>query len=300
MMIFNRPAFLLRAAVIGLALCLVQGAQGRAADLVIGQQPSTEHRILAEITRQVLTSKGIGNSLQPEAEAGQIRKDLLAGDVDIAWDSTWQAYTGYHGASARKTPDAITDDLRQLDRRNGLVWLNRSQVNSRHALAVNLDVAAEICLRSMEDLASLIRNGARLRLASDQACAQSADCLPALQRAYGFTLPKDQVEILPADETTESLRNRSADIAVITASDGRVAAYDLEILTDDRGVIADQFLLPVIRAQALATNPAIEAVMNRIVSVLDTEAMQDLQYRIDVIGQPVEAVARYFIASQSL
>ena len=268
--------------------------------LVIGGKAYTEQYVIAEITRQMLEREGIESVVRVGYATDQIRQAQLAGKVDITWDYTWTGYAFHLGFTEFKPADEVLQIVREADQEVGLVWLERSNAKNSFSFAVNLDFAAEACIHSLPDLAEALRNGVKLRLASDQECHKREDCLLRAQRAYDFQFPDEQIQVMNVADTYEALRERRADVGVVYATDGKIPAYDLEILEDPEGAFAEYFLVPVVRADALEKEPRVRAVLEKIARAMDTVTSQDLHYRVDVIGQPISQVAEFFIASKGL
>jgi glycine betaine/choline ABC-type transport system substrate-binding protein len=64
-----------------------------------------------------------------------------------------------------------------------------------------------------------------------------ADGLRPLERAYGFEFGRNQVVRLDTNMIYQVMHNlQNVDVGLVFATDGRVAAYDLQLLTDDRGL----------------------------------------------------------------
>ncbi|MEL6979117.1 MAG: glycine betaine ABC transporter substrate-binding protein [Pseudomonadota bacterium] len=291
-------ASMLLASALTLGLAASAAAQSRS--FVVGGKAFTEQYVLAEITKQLLEKAGVPARTRVGYGTDTIREAQLAGEVDIAWDYTWTGYSMHLGFTEPRDPDAALAEVRETDRANGLIWLERSSVNNTYALAVNLDFAAENCIHSVEDLAQALRNGAAFRMASDQECHKRADCLLGAERAYNFKVAPERIAVMNVAETHEALRERRAEIAVVYTTDGKIPAYDLELLEDPRGVFNAYYLVPVVSARALEEEPRLKPILERIARSLDTATSQDLHYRVDIVGQPVDQVARYFIASKGL
>ncbi|MEO1328422.1 MAG: glycine betaine ABC transporter substrate-binding protein [Pseudomonadota bacterium] len=299
----RRRALTVMAGLGGAALAaphLLGRAVAQSRPLVIGGKAFTEQYVLAEITKQLLEKNGVASQTRVGYSTTAIREAQLGGEVDLSWDYTWTGWAVHHGRDGYRPPDEILSELRRLDQPEGLVWLQRSDVNNTYALAINLDFAAESCIHSMPDLAQALRNGLRLRLASDQECHQREDCLLGAQNAYNFVFPTEDIEVMNVADTYEALRERRAEVAVVYTTDGKIPAYDLELLQDPESVFAEYFITPVARTDAVAQAPIVQDALNRIARALDTATSQDLHYRVDVVGQPVDQVARYFISAKGL
>ena len=295
----GRKALVALAAASLIFVSVAAHAQQRAR-LVIGGKAYTEQYVLAEITRQMLEREGLTSQVRVGYATDQIREAQLAGKVHITWDYSWTGYAFHLGNTEYRPIDEVMQIVRSTDRDSGLIWLERSDVDNSYAFAVNLDFAAEACIHSMADLAEALRNGVKLRLASDQECHKREDCLLRAQRAYDFQFDPDQIQVMNVADTYEALRERRADVAVVYRTDGKIPAYDLELLEDPEQVFVQRYLVPVVREDVLRDEPRIRAILEKIARALDTATSQDLHYRVDVIGQTIPQVAEYFITSKGL
>ena len=281
-------------------LAALAAAPATARTFTIGGKAFTEQYVLAEITKQMMEKAGLQARTRVGYATDKIRQAQLAGEVDISWDYSWTGYRLHLGFADAKDPDEALRIVRETDSENGLIWLTRSSVKNGSALAVNLDYAAEKCIHSVDDLAQAIRNGLKVRFASDQECHKREDCLIGMQRAYDFKIPKAQIDVMNVAETHEALHERRADVGVVYITDGKIPAYDLELLEDPKAVTNANYLTPVVASRALEEEPRIRAILEKIAGALDTETSQDLHYRVDIVGQPVEQVAAYFISAKGL
>lgn len=282
------------------ACALLGAAAAEARTFVVGGKAFTEQYVLAEITKQMLERSGLEAQTRVGYATDKIRQAQLAGDVDIYWDYSWTGYQIHHGFTEPRGADEALRMVREADLENGLVWLKRSRAQNSFALAVNLDFAAENCIHSMQDLAQAIRNGLKVRLASDQECYKREDCLLGAQRAYDFAIPQDRVEVMNVAQTHEALRERRAEVAVVYSTDGKIPAYDLELLEDSKTAFNPYYLVPVITSSALEEEPRLREIIEKIADALDTSTSQELHYRVDIVGQSVEQVAKYFITAKGL
>ncbi len=283
------------------APALLRRAEAQASTpLVVGGKAFTEQYVLAEITKQLLEREGVPARTRVGYATDAIRAAQLSGEVDLSWDYTWTGWAFHHQQQGYRAPDEALAAVRRLDADNGLVWLERSDVNNTYAVATNLDYAAEACIHSMPDLAQAVRNGLQIRLASDQECHRRVDCWLRAEDVYGFEFPRDRILVMNVADTYEALRERRAEMAIVYTTDGKIPAYDFEVLTDPESVFAEYYLVPVARADAVRRAPVAQGILNRISAALDTATSQDLHYRVDVVGQPIDQVARYFISLKSL
>jgi osmoprotectant transport system substrate-binding protein len=124
--------------------------------------------------------------------------------------------------------------------------------------------------------------------------------LPAMQDTYGFELNADQTVILSGGDTAATIQaaargTSGVNAAMVYGTDGGVGATGLVVMEDDKGVQPVYEPAPIVRAEVLAEYPSIPEVLNPIFEGLDMATLQKLNGRIQVGGEPAEAVARDYL-----
>ncbi|WBA42838.1 ABC transporter permease/substrate-binding protein [Hymenobacter canadensis] len=125
-----------------------------------------------------------------------------------------------------------------------------------------------------------------------------ADGLPGLRQAYGLgRLPS--VVLAPA-LVYEAARSANVDLIDGYSTDGRIKAYHLRVLHDDRHVFPPYFAAPVVRAGLLTEHPELRAVFGMLAGQLSDSVMTDLNYRVDYLHEEPRAVALAFLRRRGL
>ncbi len=84
------------------------------------------------------------------------------------------------------------------------------------------------------------------------------------------------------------------------STDGRLKAFDLVVLDDDKKIFPPYYVAPVIREDVLKKYPEVENVLNQLAGHINDSIMTDLNYRVDYLKQSPDKVARDFLMEQSL
>jgi osmoprotectant transport system permease protein len=84
------------------------------------------------------------------------------------------------------------------------------------------------------------------------------------------------------------------------STDGRLKAYDLRILKDDKGIFPPYYAAPVIRKQFLQAYPEVGPVLNALAGHINDSTMTALNYKVDQLKQRPEKVARDFLQKEGL
>jgi osmoprotectant transport system substrate-binding protein len=152
----------------------------------------------------------------------------------------------------------------------------------------------------LSDLAKSYNDGQHLVMALDAEFPRRPDGLPALEKAYGFSMTRDERRSMNSGLTYQALRDGLVDLALVFATDGRVKAFNFRLLTDDKGAFPSYDLVPVVRTSILKANPGIEKPLNDLSAKLNNDVMQTLNAKVDVSRKSIKDVARNFLADNGL
>lgn len=297
-------------AALGVALGTAAAGSAVAADtLTVASKIDTEGALLGSMMVQALESAGyeVENKVQL-GPTNIVRSAILAGEIDL-----YPEYTG-NGAFFTKTADdpvwkdadAGYEKIKQMDlEQNDLVWLPPANANNTWAIAVRGDTARELGLKTMGDFGKWVKEGGQVKLAGSAEFVESAAALPSFQQAYDFTLNQDQLLVLSGGNTAATIRaaaekTSGTNAAMVYGTDGAIAAADLVVMDDPKGVQMVYEPAPVVRKEVLDADPKIAEVLNPIFAALDRETLQTLNGKIQVDGLPPKQVARDWLESKNL
>lgn len=84
------------------------------------------------------------------------------------------------------------------------------------------------------------------------------------------------------------------------STDGRLKAYDLVVLDDDKHIFPPYYAAPIVRDDALKKFPDLEPTLNLLSGKINDSVMTVLNYRTDYLHQSPERVARDFLVANKL
>ena len=272
------------------------------ARLTVASKQDTEQRVLGQITGLVL--KAAGATVRDHTGiSGSIgaRQSMLSGAADAMYDYTGTAWITYLGhTSPVADPPAQWRAVRDEDARNGLTWLPMARLNNTYAFAVNRANAARYRLRSLSDVAALARRSPSvLTVCADNEFAVRDDGLPGVLRAYGISVPKSRIMTMDAGLIyTQVAAGIPCLIGDVYATDGRIEADRLTVLTDDRHFFPDYNAAPVIYGRTLRRYPQLAGLLGPVTARLTTDEARRLGARVDVQGEDPREVAKSWLIDQ--
>ena len=260
--------------------------------VAIGSKNFTEQLILGELMAQVI-EKYTGLTVQRRFNLGGTmicHGALVSGEIDLYPEYTGTGLTAILKAPATSDPEKALDMVRQAyETRFNATWLQPFGFNNTYALTVRREDALAHGWCTISDM---VRSGPGLRAGFTAEFAERPDGYPGLKKRYGL----DFLEIKDLDPAImyQAMANREVDVICAFATDGRIAAYDLAPLEDDRGFFPPYQAVPVVRKDCLRSCPRVAEALSLLAGRLDNAAMQRLNFQVDGKGmQPADVAERF-------
>lgn len=285
---------------LSLAGTVVPTAAAQENELVVGGKNFTEQQLISSITTQYLDHLGYDVDRRAGMGSSVLRQAQENGQVDLYWEYTGTSLIVYNDVEEKLGPDEAYARVKELDAEKGLVWLEPSGVNNTYALAMRAEDAEERGIATISDLATVVNDGAELVFASNAEFYARDDGLRPMQETYGFSFGRANIKRMDTGLTYSALRDEQVDVAIATTTDGRLSAFNLTVLEDDKGFFPPYAMTPVVSQQALDENPDLETQLNELSARLDDDSMRQLNERVDVDRQTVEDVAEDFLIDEGL
>ena len=307
--LFSRSCLALGAA-LSLMAAALSAPQAQTRDkVVVASKIDTEGGLLGHMIAVVLEKQGI--PVENRVQLGPtkvVRTAILSGEIDI-----YPEYTGngaiFHGMEddpVWKGAASAFETVKRLDReKDRLVWLDRAPANNTWLIAVRGDLARRERLATMDDFAQAAKRPGAIKLAGSAEFVESPAALPSFERTYGFTLPRDQIVILPGGDTAVTMRAAAQQIsgvnaAMVYGTDGAIAALDLVVMEVTKGAQIVYEPAPVVRAAVLEKYPAIRPTLARVFATLSMNQLQSLNAQVAVEGRQPRDVAQTYLQQKGL
>lgn len=283
------------------AASLALFATGAIADTItVGGKAFTEQLILAEMTKQLLESKGYDVEKADGMGTTVVRSALENGAVDLYWEYTGTSLVTFNKVTERLSPEDTYARVKEMDGEKGLVWLAPSKANNTYALAIRPDNAATDGMATLSDLAAAYNADKTVLMATTAEFPKRDDGLLGLQETYGFEAGRANIRPMDGGLVFDALSTGNVDVAVVGATDGRIAAMNLSLLQDDMNFFPNYALVPVVRAEVLEANPDLQGQLEALSATLDDSTMQRLNGMVDVEKKTVEDVATTYLTEQGM
>ncbi|MDX1628105.1 MAG: ABC transporter permease/substrate-binding protein [Fulvivirga sp.] len=126
---------------------------------------------------------------------------------------------------------------------------------------------------------------------------ERGDGYRGLAETYALDLKVNEMEI---GLMYDAVKNESVDVISGFSTDGRIKAFDLISLEDDKNYFPPYHAAPLVRTAVLQQHPEIKNALNRLADQISSEEMAHMNNRVDQAHKDIEVVAREFLSGKDL
>lgn len=270
--------------------------------IVIGSKMDTEGTILGYI--QLLALEDAGLTVEDRIETGPtmiVRQALLFGEIDGYIEYTGTALVNFMKEDNKEilsNANIAYRTIAQWDSSNHhIYWLDAwSGINNTYTVLMRQSEAKARNIEDISDLADFITVGNNIRFGSDHEFTARPDGLTSMLAAYHLTnAPSFHIVNMDAGLVYQILDQKSVDAGIGYSTDGRIAAFNLIRLKDDRNFFPVYNPTPIYREETLRRFPQIEEVLNRIAGTISAEDITEMNYRNDVNLERPKSLAKEWL-----
>ncbi|EGK06864.1 glycine betaine/L-proline ABC superfamily ATP binding cassette transporter, binding protein [Desmospora sp. 8437] len=276
--------------------CSLPGLSGPSHNTVkIGTLNTTESAIVSHIVRLMIEKEthlkvemieNLGSStVQHQA--------LTNGDVDITPTRyTGTDLTGALAMEPEKDPEkALKQVQKEFGKRFDQTWFDSYGFANSYAFTVTRKTAEKENLKTVSDLR---RVASKLSLGVDSSwLKRKGDGYVGFVKTYGFKFSRTfpmQIGLV-----YQAVGSGKMDVVLAYTTDGRLKAFDLVALEDDKQFFPPYDASPVARNDVLKKHPKIRDILERLAGKIDTDTMLELNYEADVNMKEPATVAKEFL-----
>ena len=269
--------------------------------LVVGSKFFTESYILSEMVVLLLEEE----SQQP------VERKLGLGGTQVAFQAlndgkihVYPEYTGTgYAAILKKQGESHPDRVYQIVDRSfrekwGIEWSRPIGFNNTYALAVR---GNDKEFEGVRTLSQLSEKGVEDYIyASPYEFMERKDGQVEFAKKYNFNFTPSQVLAMEAGLMYSAIRDKKVDIIVSYSTDGRIKAYNLRLLEDDKMFFPPYHVSLVAKSEVLRKSPALRQVFKRVENLITEDEMVYMNDQVDRLKREPIDVARAFLEKKGL
>ena len=259
--------------------------------VVVGAKTFTEQYILSRILASQIGDAN-GEPVDVAASLGStVAFDALrTGQIDAYVDYSGTIWsTVMHRDAAHVTRAQVLDGVRRfLQDKYGITLVGALGFENAYALAMRRVQADRLGIRRIGDLAPV---APRLTIGGDYEFFERPEWA-ALRQVYGLSFA--QMRSMDPSLMYQAAARGDVDVISAFSTDGRIAAFDLTVLTDDRGAIPPYDAI-VLAGPRLSRNAAAIEELRRLSGTIDADRMRRMNRAVDQDHADPAAVAAAFL-----
>lgn len=266
--------------------------------IVIGGKNFTEQDILVYLMKYMIEDK---TNLKVEAKpflggTSVVAQALDRGDIQIYAEYTGTALINLLQQPVINDPQEAYDKVKQIYQdQKQLIWLKPFGFNNTYTLTMRADEAKALGIETFSDL---VAKSPDLALGCTQEFLERSDGYQGLQQMYGIKFKS--VNGMDPGLTYAAVRDGKVDVIDGFSTDGRIPAFNLKILKDDKRFFPPYYAAPVVREDVLKAHPEIADALNLLAGKLDDRQMAILNAKVDLEKKDAKDVAREWLKEQGL
>ncbi|MFM1654300.1 glycine betaine ABC transporter substrate-binding protein [Brevibacillus sp. B_LB10_24] len=287
-----------------LGAAMISGCSGAASSdqdtIVIGPQAITETYTLSYMIKHLIEQD---TGLKAEVKEGLantaiVHQAMQKNEVHIS-----PRYVGTDITGVLETEDVPRDRKEAFklvhdafQEKYKMTWFPSYGFENTYAFTVRKDIADKLHLVKVSDLKPYSKD---MKLGTDNGWLERPlDGYPAFKKVYGIefgsTSPMDIGLVYKA------VRNADVDVVLAYSTDARLKEYNLKTLEDDQNFFPPYEICTVANNSILEKHPELKDVLNKLVGLIDSETMTELNYQVDVKQMEPSEVAKNFLISKGL
>jgi osmoprotectant transport system permease protein len=293
----RRPALVLASGAIFVALCVASVAGlargGAARPLRIGAKTFTEQYVLAEVlARQIHRKTGAPTEVLASLGSTVAFDALARGEIDayVEYTGTIRSTLMHRTGAGAGRAAVLAEVGRWLQETHGVGVACSLGFENSYAFALRRALASELGVRRLSDL---VPKAARLRAAADYEFWSRSEWTD-VKRVYDLDFAEKGV--MDPSLLYAAVAGSQVDVITAYSSDGRISAYDLVTLEDDRGAIPPYDAVVLVSRGLGDRRPDVVEALRALAGTIDVLRMRAMNAAVDRDGKSPAAVAEEFLS----
>lgn len=280
-------------------LFLFSAGAGAAEKAVVGSKAFSESIILAEMAAILLEEKGVEVERKTNLGGTKVVFDALkAGDIDFYPEYTGTAYIMLLKRSKKRSPQEVYKIVsKEFASRHGLIWSPPLGFDNTYALAVRADDERFDGAVNISDLSGKVSG---MTLAAPHEFMERKDGFDPFKKRYRLEFGAGNVKAVNSGLMYSAIKNGQADLVMSYSTDGRLGAYNLRVLNDDKNFFPPYGAAFVAREELPEKVPQIKEVFKTLAGKIGEKDMAKLNDLVDRLKREPALVAKNFLVEKGL
>ncbi|MBD3346825.1 MAG: glycine/betaine ABC transporter substrate-binding protein [Chitinivibrionales bacterium] len=267
--------------------------------IIIGTKNFTEQIILGEIMSQLIENR----------MNVPVKRKFNLGGTFICFTALknekldcYAEYTGTGLVAILKEevitePDSLYRKVKEeFKNRWNLLWMPPFGFNNTYTLAMKKSLAESLSISTISDLK---KKSDILKAGFNHEFMGRPDGYPGLVQHYNFKFEKSPRE-MDSGLMYRAIDDGEVDVICSFKTDGKIKAYNLVTLRDDKNFFPPYFAAPLVRNTTVQEYPQLRSVLTSLKGTISDKEMSELNFRVDEKNEDPADVAHSFLLQKDL
>ena len=275
------------------------GTSLKGVSVIVGSKDFTESIVLSKIVKQFILANG-GKVVDKTNIKGSstTREAMVSGDINMYWEYTGTAWLVYQKQTdVNIAPDVLYKKVVAGDKSAKVTWLPMTSFNDTYAWAITKANATKYGVKTYSDLKKLPAGSAW--------CVESEfqsrpDGWAGFKKAYGIADSSITTKVLDTGAIYQATKDGQCMVGEVFATDGRIGALGLMVPAEDLSYFPPYNAALTMTDATAKKYPQLVKALAPIAAKISNATMQNLNARVDVLGEDADTVAKSYLSASGL
>jgi osmoprotectant transport system substrate-binding protein len=268
--------------------------------VVVGSKDFTESIVLSKIVKQMILANG-GTVVDKTNIKGSAttREAMLSGDIDMYWEYTGTAWLVYQKQTdVNISPKDLYKKVVAGDKKNKVTWGPMTSFNDTYAWAITKANATKYGIKTYSDLVKKLPAGSAWCVESE--FQSRPDGWAGFKTKYGISDSNITTKVLDTGAIYQATKDGQCMVGEVFATDGRIGALGLMVPAEDISYFPPYNAALTMPDAVAKKYPQLVKLLAPIAGKISNATMQNLNARVDVLGEDADTVAKSFLSASGL
>ena len=276
------------------------GTSLKGVNVIVGSKDFTESIVLSKIVKQMILANG-GSVVDKTNIKGSAttREAMLSGDIDMYWEYTGTAWLVYQKQTdVNISPADLYKKVVAGDKKNKVTWGPMTSFNDTYAWAITKANATKYGIKTYSDLAKKLPAGSAWCVESE--FQSRPDGWAGFKTKYGISDSNITTKVLDTGAIYQATKDGQCMVGEVFATDGRIGALGLMVPQEDISYFPPYNAALTMTDATAKKYPQLVKALAPIAAKISNATMQNLNARVDVLGEDADTVAKSFLSASGL
>ena len=276
------------------------GKSLKGVSVIVGSKDFTESIVLSKIVTQFILANG-GKVVDKTNIKGSstTREAMVSGDINMYWEYTGTAWLVYQKQTdVNISPADLYKKVVAGDKKNKVTWLPMTSFNDTYAWAITKANATKYGIKTYSDLVKKLPAGSAWCVESE--FQSRPDGWAGFKTKYGISDSNITTKVLDTGAIYQATKDGQCMVGEVFATDGRIGALGLMVPQEDISYFPPYNAALTMTDATAKKYPQLVKALAPIAAKISNATMQNLNARVDVLGEDADTVAKSFLTASGL